>query len=335
MTHPDVATAEETDLNEGVEHPRVAYLSVSGAVFSYRDRMVLRGLDLNVERGEVFVLLGPNGSGKSTLVRAISGRIALTEGSVSIDGGDPLRSARARRASGFVPQKIALYDHLTVEENLRVIGRIMGLRGPVAASRARALVHSIGLADRADDRVSVLSGGMRRRVNIGMALVHGPRLLVLDEPTVGVDIDGRHALVNLILRLRDQGLAVLLTTHDMDEAEALADKVGIIVDGVIHAAGPPGELVTQLFGASREIIANVGSKGMEEGTESHFTLMRNGFRPDPRGDAWRVLVQWSEADIADFIEHLLLTAPQLTELRVRRPGLDTVLTRFTRQQDDA
>jgi ABC-2 type transport system ATP-binding protein len=314
------------------EQPEVAFLSVSGASFSFGDLTVLDGLDLDVARGEVFVLLGPNGAGKSTLVRAIAGRLALTEGVISIGGSDPLRSARARRACGFVPQRVALYEQLTVEENLRVIGQIMGLRGSLAASRAKTVARAIGLAERAGDRAAVLSGGMRRRLNIGMALVHGPRLLVLDEPTAGVDVAGRRALVSLILRLRDQGLAILLTTHDMEEAEALADQVGIIIDGRIQASGTPRELIAHLFGTSKELVASVGPRGIEDGSSAHFTLMRNGFRPDARGDAWRVLVQWSDADIADFIEHILSSEPVLKELRVRRPGLDTVLAHFTRKR---
>jgi ABC-2 type transport system ATP-binding protein len=231
-----------------------------------------------------------------------------------------------------VPQRIALYEQLTVEENLRVIGSIMGLRPSVAANRAKTVVRAIGLADRAGDRAVELSGGMRRRLNIGMALVHGPRLLVLDEPTAGVDVAGRRALVSLILRLRDQGLAILLTTHDMEEAEALADQVGIIVAGSIHASGAPRELISELFGSSKELVASVGPQGIEDGSSAHFTLMRNGFRPDARGDAWRVLVKWSDPDIADFIEHVLTNEPVLKELRVRRPGLDTVLAHFTRKR---
>ena len=329
---------EGTGLDEAADAPGMAgeapaFLTVSGATCAYGDRQVLNGLDLAIEQGEIFVLLGPNGAGKSTLVKAIAGRAALRSGTIVIDGLDPLRSARARRACGFVPQKVALYEQLTVAENLRVIGSIMGLKRAVAASRAEAVVHAIGLADRAGDRACVLSGGMRRRLNIGMALVHGPRLLVLDEPTVGVDVAGRRALVSLILRLRDQGLAILLTTHDMDEAEALADQVGIIVAGQIHASGPPGALIGELFGASKELVAHVGPRGIEDGSSAHFTLMRNGFRPDTHGDAWRVLVQWSDADIADFIEHVLTNEPVLTELRVRRPGLDTVLAHFTKKRD--
>jgi len=332
MAHPDTEETATYQDPEGPEQPQVAFLTVAGASFSYGERSVLRGLDLTVDRGEVFVLLGPNGAGKSTLVRAIAGRVTLTAGAISVDGGDPLRSSRARRACGFVPQRIALYEQLTVEENLRVIGSIMGLRPSVAANRAKTVVRAIGLADRADDRAVELSGGMRRRLNIGMALVHGPRLLVLDEPTAGVDVAGRRALVSLILRLRDQGLAILLTTHDMEEAEALADQVGIIVAGSIHASGPPRELIAELFGSSKELVASVGPQGVEGGSSAHFTLMRNGFRPDARGDAWRVLVKWSDPDIADFIEHVLTNEPVLKELRVRRPGLDTVLAHFTRKR---
>ncbi len=332
MIHSDTEDRVVFEAQAEPEQPEVAFLTVAEASYSYGDRAVLNGLDLSVERGEVFVLLGPNGAGKSTLVRAIAGRAELSEGAISINGGDPMRSARARRYCGFVPQQIALYEQLTVEENLRVIGSIMGLRGAVASSRAKTVIRAIGLADRANDRASELSGGMRRRLNIGMALVHRPRLLVLDEPTAGVDISGRRTLVNLILRLRDQGLAILLTTHDMEEAEALADQVGIIVAGFIHAAGPPRELITELFGSSKELVASVGPEGVEDGSSAHFTLMRNGFRPDNGGDSWRVLVRWSDPDIADFIEHVLSNEPVLKELRVRRPGLDTVLDHFTRKR---
>ena len=324
----DVARAErQAPRHRAASEP---FLTVDDAWFSYHDRQVLRGVDLTVHPGEIFVLLGPNGAGKSTLIRALAGRAGLERGTIRIGGRNPFASAQARRWAGFVPQRVAVFEQLTMVENLRAMGEVMGVHRRESSHRAELILKAIGLSDRAGDRAAVLSGGMRRRLNIGMALMHAPQLIVLDEPTVGVDYRGRGAVQRLIFSLRDQGLAVLLTTHDMEEAEALADRVGIIVAGEIMAWGPPRQLVERLFGDAKELIANLGPSGSQGGAPStaRTALVQSGFTPDQRGDQWRRRVNWSDGQISQFMAQLLAREAGLKELRVRRPGLDTVLAHY-------
>ena len=211
--------------------PLRAVVEIAGVRVTFRDRQVLKGVSLGMRGGEVLVLLGPNGAGKSTLIRVVSGRLTPDSGSVLIEGLSPATDARARARIGIVPQRIALFEKLSAAENLVAFARLMGLQRRAVAPAVREALLRVGLAERARDRVGALSGGMQRRINIAAALLHKPRVLVLDEPTAGLDMAAQASLVALIRELRTDGLAVLLTTHDTDEAEARADSgAGVVAD---------------------------------------------------------------------------------------------------------
>ena len=232
-------------------------LNVWGAEHRYGTRKVLRGVDLAVRSGEIYALLGPNGAGKSTLVGAICGRFKLTGGEVALDGLGPFVSPLARARLGLAPQEIALYGHMTVRENLQAFGRLSGVtRRDLGDSVERALQLTL-TSDREDVLVRHLSGGYRRRVNIAAAILHQPRLLILDEPTVGVDIDAREALDAVIRNLRDTGAAVLIVTHDLDQASVLADRVGFLREGRKILEGAPRALIEQAFGQEMEILVQL------------------------------------------------------------------------------
>ena len=209
---------------------------------------MLRGVDLTLAAGEMYVLLGPNGAGKTTLMHALCGRLRLDSGRVRICGGDPAVSADARRRIGFVPQQIALYPYLTIRENLSILGRLAGLRRSGCAVAVDEALDWIGLGDRANDRIDRLSGGMQRRVNLAAGVLHRPDLLLLDEPTVGVDPEARDRLHVLLETLREDGLAILMSTHDMDQAEQLATRTGVLNDGKIIVEGSVEALVKDHFG---------------------------------------------------------------------------------------
>ena len=225
-------------------------LDVRGAVKAFDGRRALDGVSLEMAPGEILGLLGPNGAGKTTLVRAVAGRVRVDSGTLrlfSLSPDDP----RARTLRGWVTQEIALYPLLSPRENLWTFGRFQGLSG---ADIDRAIAHNlewIGLSDRADERTDRLSGGMKRRLNIAAGTIHRPRLLLLDEPTVGVDPQSRERIYQMIEQLRSEGVSLLYTTHYMEEAERLCDRIAIIDHGKIIASGTKEELVRRTLGATQ------------------------------------------------------------------------------------
>jgi ABC-2 type transport system ATP-binding protein len=216
----------------------------------------VRGATFAVRRGELFGFLGPNGAGKSTTLGCISGLLADWRGTLRFDGADfaPARRAADRAVLGLVPQELALYDELTGRENLAFFGRLNGLAGAALASAIDAALELSGLAPRAGDRVGTYSGGMKRRLNLAIGDLHRPRLLLLDEPTVGVDPQSRHHLFESLRALREAGRTLIYTTHYMEEAERLCDRVAIINEGAIVAVGTSKELAEKTGGANLEEV---------------------------------------------------------------------------------
>jgi len=230
-------------------------LSVTNLVKNFNGRRALDGVSLELGQGEVLGLLGPNGAGKSTLVRTIMGRVAPNAGEVVIFGQRaPAGDNGSREHVGIVPQEIALYPLLSARENLLVFGRYHGLRGDALDQAIAEALAWAGLADRAKDMTKTLSGGMKRRLNMAAGVVHRPRLLLLDEPTVGVDPQSRERIYEMIAALRAEGVSLIYTTHYMEEAERLCDRVAIIDHGKIIASGTKDELVRATVGEKREVV---------------------------------------------------------------------------------
>jgi ABC-2 type transport system ATP-binding protein len=209
----------------------------------YGELVAVDGVSLDVAGGEILGLLGPNGAGKSTTIGCVSGLLTPTSGRVRLLGHDVAREPReARRHLGLVPQEMALYEDLSARENLTYWAGAYGLRGQAAADRVERTLEVVGLRDRADETVEEFSGGMKRRLNFGCGIVHGPRVLLLDEPTVGVDAQSRVRLQELVREQADDGAAVLYTTHYMEEAETLCDRIAVIDHGEVIARGSLEEL---------------------------------------------------------------------------------------------
>jgi ABC-2 type transport system ATP-binding protein len=211
----------------------MAVLAVDGLRKAYRDLVAVDGLGFAVQEGETYGLLGPNGAGKSTAISIVVGVLAADAGTVH---------APPKERVGYVPQSLALYPDLTGRQNLRFFAGMYGLRRAEARSRTAEVLRLVGLSERADDAVGAYSGGMARRLNIAVGLLNRPSLLVLDEPTAGVDPQSRTAILDSLQRLTGEGLAVLYTTHYMEEAERLCDRVGIVDRGRMLAEGTPAEL---------------------------------------------------------------------------------------------
>jgi ABC-2 type transport system ATP-binding protein len=219
-------------------------LSAEGLRKNFGDLEAVRGVSFSIAEGETYGLLGPNGAGKTTSISMIAGLLDANAGSVTVAGERiTTHSTAPKRNVGLVPQDLAIYPDLTARENLRFFGRLYGMEAKLLASRIDEVLEVIGLTDRADDRATEFSGGMKRRLNIGIGLLHHPLLLILDEPTVGVDPQSRNAILESVEQLSSEGMAVLYTTHYMEEAERLCDRVGIIDQGEIKAEGTRRELV--------------------------------------------------------------------------------------------
>ncbi|MFI9650047.1 ABC transporter ATP-binding protein [Streptomyces sp. NPDC052040] len=225
-------------------------LDATGVTKRFGRRVAVDGLSFDVEEGEIVGFLGANGAGKSTSIAMLSGSLAPDAGTVRIGGIDlAAHPARAKRQLGVVPQDIALYPTLSARQNLKFFAGVYGLTGRERARAVGRALDTVGLSDRAGDTVATYSGGMRRRLNIAVGVLHRPRLLFLDEPTVGVDPHSRNRIFEAVRRLRaDEGMAVVYTSHYMPEVEALCDRVVILEEGRVLAAGTPGALVEPLGG---------------------------------------------------------------------------------------
>ncbi|MHC4947714.1 MAG: ABC transporter ATP-binding protein [Planctomycetota bacterium] len=266
---------------------------------SFGDTVAVDGLSLHVRRGEIFGLLGPNGAGKTTTIGMITGLLEPDDGRVTVGDGASPRDHAVRRRIGVAPQALALYDELTGRENLRFFGRLYGLRGPALADRCRAMLDFTGLADRGGDRVGAYSGGMKRRLNLAVSLLHEPEVLLLDEPTAGVDPQSRNAIFRNVEALRERGCTVVYTTHYMEEAQRLCDRVAIIDHGRVLALDPVDDLIAAHGGHS---VVTVRRDDTEQRTRTD----------DP------VAVLTAE-----------LARGDLQSLHVERPDLETVFLELT------
>ena len=221
----------------------------------------VKSVSLDIYEREIFSLLGPNGAGKTTTISMISGLLRPTEGDATIGGFSITRAPlEAKRLLGVVPQEIALYPTLTARQNLEFFGRMYGLGGAELGKRVDEVLDFTDLRDRQNDRIDTFSGGMKRRVNIGVGLIHKPRLIYMDEPTVGIDPQNRRRILDTVLRLRQEmGMTVLYTSHMMEEVQEISDRVAIIDHGEIIALGTVGELI-QKVGEEDRLVFNLGTQ---------------------------------------------------------------------------
>jgi ABC-2 type transport system ATP-binding protein len=233
-------------------------LECSGLRKSFGDRLAVDDVGFHIAEGEVYGLLGPNGAGKTTTMKMICGLLTPDAGSITIAGRPAIGNLEVKGFIGYVPQDVALYPDLTARENLEFLGRLYGLSGRLLTQRVEEALTLTDLADRRDDRLEEYSGGMKRRLNIAAGLINHPKLLILDEPTVGVDPQSRHAILERVQEFGQQGLAVVYTTHYMEEAERVCARVGIIDHGRLIAEGTRRELVSSLGAQDRIDLAATG-----------------------------------------------------------------------------
>jgi len=293
----------------------------------FGERTAVDHVSFSVAAGETYGLLGPNGAGKSTTIRLVCGLLARHGGAVRL-AGQPIdaRHPSAKAVVGYVPQDIALYPDLSAAENLRFFGRLYGLTGATLRGRVEEVLDLVDLADRAGDAVDTFSGGMKRRLNIAAGLLHRPELLVLDEPTVGVDPQSRHAILESVARLGREGMAVLYTTHYMEEAQRLCDRVGIIDHGRLVAEGTHRELVSLVAEQDRIVLGAGGDVGrLAERLER-----LEGVTGASAGDGTvQVLTTDARRLLPRVLEAAELAGAEVTSVEVVQPDLEAVFLHLT------
>jgi len=309
-----------------------AALTIDELRVVYGSRSALNDVSLEVRPGEILGILGPNGAGKSTLLRAITGKLRPTSGQIFI-AGKPLYPGKAYHHSiGFTPQFLGLYRHLTGRENLEFFARCTGVRRQQISARVSQALEEIELADKADVRVEQLSGGMQRRLHLAATLVSHPSLLVLDEPTAGVDLGVRMSIHDLIRRRAEQGATVVVVTHELEEAEALSHRVALLHHGQLRALAEPQALVEDTFGNSQLFVvrtAPVLPPALRE------RLQKIGFRRQ-NDESTNESGEWclqSDLPLDSLIDHLYRDGAgardAIAEVSVRRPGLKDVMQHIT------
>lgn len=298
----------------------------------------LKGLELTVKPGERLALLGPNGAGKTTLVRAVCGRVGLSRGSISIFGS-PAGSPLALRRLGVVPQEIALYGDLTAKENLQIFAKLHGLRRRDGNRRVDEVLQWIGLKDRADDLLKNFSGGMKRRVNLACGVLHRPPLILLDEPTVGVDPQSRQRIFEMLDQLNEEGAAIVLTTHHLDEAERQSDRIVIMDHGQVIAEGTLAELIEKTIGTKRHLLLQVQRTNLftafSTDDMSRANLSRTelealiGFEYREQSSAWCGEVNDVAKELPPLMNRLKEHGLEIADLEIRSPNLHHVFLHLT------
>jgi ABC-2 type transport system ATP-binding protein len=302
-------------------------LRCEGLHKSFDGRVAVDGVSFAIAAGETYGLLGPNGAGKTTTISIACGLLTRDAGTVVVAGRaldeDPLA---AKALIGYVPQEIALYPDLTGAENLVFFGRLQGLAGRALSARVDAVLELVGLADRRSDRVEKYSGGMQRRLNIAAGMLHEPTLLILDEPTAGVDPQSRNAILEAVDELGGRGLAVLYTTHYMEEAERLCDRIGILDEGRLIAEGTRSELLAVMGGGDRVRLSGSGDLS----ALAQLLRGRDGVARVEATDSEAVVLV---ADAGRMLPGLLEAAGRaevtVTGVEVEQPDLEAVFLHLT------
>ena len=302
-------------------------LVVDSLVRSFGDLKAVDGVSFRIAPGETYGLLGPNGAGKTTTISMVAGLIAADHGTVTVAGEAMTeRTTEPKRHLGLVPQEIAIYPDLSGRENLTLFGRLQGLRGGELKTRVEEVLALIGLTDRAKNRSKEYSGGMKRRLNIGIGLLHRPTLLILDEPTVGVDPQSRNAILESVEALASDGMAVLYTTHYMEEAERLCDRIGILDSGRLQAEGTRDELIRLTGGVD---TIRLGGSGDLAGAAAELLEIPGVERVVTERRSAILTVKDAPTLVAQVVGTAAAHGITLSDVEILRPDLESVFLHLT------
>jgi len=302
-------------------------LTVRDARKNFGQVAALNGATFELRQGELLALLGPNGAGKTTLIRAIAGRIRLDSGEIHLFDR-VLDGRRTPPDLGIVPQEIALYPLLTARENLEAFGGLHGLAGADLTRQIDWALERTGLLDRARESVKQFSGGMRRRLNIACGVLHRPRVVLLDEPTVGVDPQSRDRIYDMLADLAASGVSLLLTTHHLEEAEARCSRTVIIDHGKVIAAGTLSELVEQTVGRFRLVTLRLDAP-LSADLARAFAGSDNGSGVDESGRTLRARMRDVAAELPPLLERIRTDGRGVDDVEVRGPSLQSVFIHLT------
>ncbi|MBW7454496.1 ABC transporter ATP-binding protein [Paenibacillus sepulcri] len=300
---------------------RELLLEVTGLQKAYGKKQALSNVTLSLQAGTSFGFLGPNGAGKSTTMKILTGIVKADRGSVSLFGRDITNDIDAvSKYIGYVPQEITLYEKLSAYDNLEFFGQAYGVHGNELKRRIQEILEKTGLIDRARDEVQTFSGGMKRRINIAAAMLHRPKLLILDEPTVGIDPQSRNHIFEMIRELNKDGVTIIYSTHYMEEVEVLCDQVAIMDQGTVKASGSLGELLEQ-YGRKSIYLEAAGLTAPP--VDPQVTQTRK------EGSGWILDTE----HVAGVMQRLLGTAARsqwdVKQLEVVRPSLESVFLTVT------
>jgi len=293
----------------------------------FGDLTAVGGVGFSIEEGETFGLLGPNGAGKTTSISIIAGLLEPDDGDVVVAGTSISPSSVAGKgAIGLVPQDLAIYPDLTATENLSFFGRLYGMTRDELSKRVEEVLEVIGLTERKDDLTKEFSGGMKRRLNIGIGLLHRPKLLILDEPTVGVDPQSRNSILESVESLSAEGMAVLYTTHYMEEAERLCDRVAIIDEGTIKAEGTRRELVSMVGKRDRITITATGDVSRASQVAAEVPGV---FEASQSDHGLEVLADDASSLLPELLSRISAGGAVITGVEVVEPNLEAVFLHVT------
>ena len=302
-------------------------LKCEGLRKTFGERVAVDDVGFTITAGETYGLLGPNGAGKTTTISMVCGLLTRDSGRVALQGQElDTNTVDVKAGVGFVPQDIALYPDLTARENLRFFGKLYDLSGRDLDARSDHILETIGLADRGDERTDAFSGGMKRRLNIGLGMLNDPVLLVLDEPTVGVDPQSRNAILDSIEALASEGMAVLYTTHYMEEAERLCDRVGILDEGTLKAEGTRRELIS-LVGEHDRL--HIEARGDLAAAAAAAAAVPGVDDAAPRDGGIDLLAGDVRGSLADIVRAIDGTGTGISSMEVREPNLEAVFLHLT------
>jgi linearmycin/streptolysin S transport system ATP-binding protein len=293
----------------------------------FGELVAVDGVGFHIDPGETYGLLGPNGAGKTTTISMIAGLLERDGGTVTV-AGEPMttRSVRAKNAIGYVPQDLAVYPDLSGQENLMFFARLYGMSTAEARRRSAEVLTLTGLADRAGDQAKHYSGGMKRRLNIGIGLLHRPKLLILDEPTVGVDPQSRNAILESVEGLSGAGMAVLYTTHYMEEAERLCDRIGIIDHGQLIAEGTRADLVSMVGEGDQVRLSATGDlAGAADGLAAR-AWVRQARALDGSLD---LVVENARSELPSILTDVAAAGVTVRSVEVAEPDLEAVFLHLT------
>jgi ABC-2 type transport system ATP-binding protein len=298
-----------------------ARVEVKSAKFSFGSTNILKDINLTLYAGEIYGLLGANGAGKTTLMKAISGRLELDAGEINVNCENPIFNQSLRSSVGYIPQDIAIFPYLTIRENLEIFGILSGVSKTSITHVVENFLIKASLQARSNQICRDLSGGYQRRVNICASILNSPPVIILDEPTVGIDVDAREAIHWLLRDLSDNGAAIMISTHDLDQAQSLCDRIGVLSNGVIAAEGAPKKLISDYFGNYKEIVFILESELSD--IEIH-SLLNIGLNATQSSMVW---LGWSEQpnfDIVEKSQDIERAGIKIKEIRIHSPDLSSL-----------